>query len=536
MSEKKTSTESHVKDNLAESLRDPIIVREQSRSITGDIANLINRSSVVNVGDSTVIDKRWITDELDVKISYDEQIPHIILFDTQKDHYTSALTTSFQKVKSSLYHVILEERNRYIDLYKIIEKYVVDHGLLISNLYQITDLSQLIDELYDFKYEIYCDRPLDHANDMINAIFLAIKNHRQIRFLNLRTIIKNEEFTIEFDGRFIAKIFAIQRYNKYTKVRIFKAIEPLVVQGIPYMPPEIEIIDIYQKLYNGQTQLLQFENILFEKTKQRYGITGAYERNDNHVKSCYEKKKDELESLKISIIKGFLKGRKDIMLIGPLALSWYKVGANICPNYDRLQIITSLSAIQLREEINKYLASIGKKYVIEPGDELELMIPKDFRTRRKIFSVNIINERGIKTKPFLEYFNTAHFDVVPGMIKDEVLIGQKFALLRFLFIDLWVAKFVFKAGKMEKEQYFKKIDRLWSVINSAHDIPPHVDGFLGIYQDFEIAKKKFNIESTGNMFMPYYPYKVLEQTGSLREFQHRNRAVENADTESERKK
>lgn len=633
--------------------------------------------------------KHLLLDETTYNLSYDKQIPHIIMVES-KDHGGDNLSVSFQKIKSDLYDTILEERNRYKKIYDIIESYVKEKNLLISNLYKITGLNDLIDELYDFQYTIYCERPLEHSTEITNRIYEGYKNDKMVKFLNLKTVIKNEEFIVEYDGRIMAKIFALQKYKRGDKVRILKAIEPFIINEIPYMPPEVEIIDIYQKMYNGSLQYRQFEIILFEETRRRYRELGIYgsgskkgsrklnnkvnidkkqistkhgdhkidithdteikvplnpeddteieannseneiynsedaledevnnlddslevdadnlddtvdyieyhgklsenykEPDDNesnnkepdynesnneepedneesdsrhthnykkHIhqvkggvhklkyhsfagekanitsedineqiykqeksKSCYDKKKDVLEALKVAIIKDFLKDRKDIMLIGPMAYSWYAHGKDFCPMYDRLQVISSIRPSKLRQEINNYLASIGQRYVLSLGDDLELMIPKDFRTKRQIFSINIVSERGIKTKPFLEYFNTAQFDIVPTMIKDGVLLGQKDVLLRFLFIDLWVAKFVYLAGKIEEEIYIKRISRLWDVITHIHIIPNHVDGFLGIYQDYDVAKKKLNT-GTSVIFAPYYPFKNMELYGHLRTF------------------
>ena len=529
--------------------------------------------------------KHLLLDETAYNLSFDKQVPHIILMES-KEEIPGDLSITFQKIKSNLYDTILEERLRYIKIYDIVEAYVKKNNLLISNLYKVSKLENLIDELFDYRYDIYCERPFEHATEITNAIFMAHKDDKMMRFLNLRTVIRNEEFLIEHDTRVFVRIFAMQKYKKGDRLRVINAVEPYYVDNIPYMPPEIEIIDVYQKLYNGKIQHKQFENILFNETKARYQVTGAYDRNsdkrhnndkrrngdnrhntkhprhdrnnyrqrnksydksrngqrrsqnheqdtrnneqdtqnneqDGHTmqknKTCYEKKKDVLEALKIALIKDFLKDRKDIMLIGPMAYSWYSHGKDFCPMYDRLQVISTMRPSKLRQEINNFLAGIGQKYTLSLGDNLDLMIPKDFRTNRQIFSINIVNSYGIKTKPFLEYFNTAQFDVLPGMVKDGVLLAQKEVLLRFLFIDLWVAKFVYVASKTDNGVYEKRVSRLWDVISGVREIPNHVDGFLGVYQDYDVAKKQLST-GTGMMYGPYYPYKQMELHGELRSF------------------
>ena len=491
--------------------------------------------------------KHLLLDENKYVISYDKQLPHIVLYQNKDEKYTDHLQEAFQKIRNDIYPLILEERKHYDKIFNVIESYVKNNDLFVSNIYKISKLDAMTEELYDYHYNIYCERPLDHANNIINEIFEKNKDDPVIKFLNLKTILRNEEFMIEFDARIIAKIFTIQKYNKDRKnIRVYKAIEPHIINDINYLPPEIEIIDVYQKLYNGELKYLQFEEILFNEIQKSYinnNIKGKAEGSakkgkaegsekykkpyikknelihfdkENHMdKSCYEKKKDILEALKIMIVKDFLADRKDIMLLGPIAYNWYSHGKDFCPSFDRIQITSTLKPTKVRYEINKFLSSIDKNYTLSYGEELELIIPKDFRTKRLVFSINIVTEHGIKTKPFLEYFNTAQFDVIPGMIKDKVLIGQKHVLLRFLFIDLWVTKFVHIAGKIDNESYQKRLSHMWNIISNIHVIPNHVDGFLGIYQDFEVAKKILSLGGS-TMFFPYYPFKHFELHGELR--------------------
>ena len=532
------------------------------------------------------------TDEkIDKFIEYEE------LFKNKDEVYINKTSQIFVDIKNNMYDTIFKERNHYKNIYSIVEEYIIKNKLFVSNLYKISNIEKNIDSLLDYYYVVYCEISLIHANNIINNIYDEIKKqitdeHKidlynvdrpetAINFLNLKTLNKNEEFSIEYNNRIIIKLFALQKYSKEEKIRVLNAITPDIINNISYIPAEIEIIDVYQKIYNGNAQYMLFDDILFKKIKKSNQYVGGYKfnnqnntrnnqnntrnnqnnrnknnnrnnQNNSHnkqykiestrssdirnsltssyyeddvepdaddedkPKSCYEKKKDILEAIKVAFIKDFLKGRRNIMLIGANAYNWYVNGDNFCPNFDRLQIISNLSSAEIRNEINKFINDLGQKFKLSYGEELDLMIPKDFRTKRQVFSISIKTEKGMKIKPFLEYFNSAQFDIIPGMLKDDVLLGQKYVILRFLFIDMWIAKYVFITGHITEDLYNKRLSRLWEVINGIHVIPMITDIFLGVYKDYDVAKKQKNIENDVN-YLPYYPNSYYNKNKKLRQ-------------------
>ena len=566
-------------DVSADNLDDPIF----SESIAVDFKDIKDKLSKIN--DDLLYGK--LDSNNDNYQEYEE------LFKNKDEIYINNTQQIFSDIKNNMYNVIFKERNQYKKIYNIVEDYIIKNKLLVSNLYKISEIEKNIDSLFDYYYIVYCEISLIHANNIINNIYEYLKKEADeqksdntidlfnadkpstaIKFLNLKTLNKNEEFSIEYNNKTIVKLYTLQKYNKEDKIRVLTAIVPDIIKDINYMPAEIEIIDVFQKIYNGNQQYMLFDDILFKKIKKsnqytggnnyrgnkhrdnkhrRYrdknnkpnqpytpaqpykpnnssdiknSLTSSYyeddikddsdESDDEKPKSCYEKKKDILEAIKVAFIKDFLRGRKDIMLIGANAYNWYVNGNNFCPNYDRLQIITNLSSEEIRKEINKFIGDLRQKFKLSHGEELDLMIPKDFRTKRQVFSIAIKTEKGMKIKPFLEYFNPAQFDIIPGMFKDEVLLGQKYVILRFLFIDMWIAKYVFMTGNITEDLYRKRLSRLWEVIDGMHVIPMITDMFLGIHKDYDVAKKQKNIENDAN-YTPYYPNSYYNKHNKLRQ-------------------
>jgi hypothetical protein len=374
----------------------------------------------------------------------------------------------------------------------------------------------------------------------------------------MNTSVKNEEFVITYDTRMIAKIYAIQPgYMQSQKTAsIGKTIHPVIIDKIQYLPPSVEIIDLYNILYTGNGYDDAILNITLQLAKMVTDKTGGdireiqksptfkkkkkkKQKNTNELsilanindsdedsdgiddiigsgeKSCYEKKKNELEAIKIALLRDYFKGRNDMILIGSIGYNWYHRGDQICPNMERIQIITSVPINEVKHDITQYIEGIGRNYKIIVSDELGLMIPKDFRSKKTIFSMVITTIKGPKEKPFLEVFNNTNFELIPAFQANDILIGCKYVLLRFLYIDLWIANFVFTIGKLTKEKYVDRQKKILHYINNISTIKNIADGVLGTYYDYTISKNEliFNQEQ---FFGPYNVHSYFKSHKKLR--------------------
>ena len=157
-------------------------------------------------------------------------------------------------IQKNLYDYTYKERMRYQHIYSTIEKYIIQYKLFVSNIYVLTNLQRSTTSLINYHYDIYCERPLIHANNLTNAIYEENMYDPLIQYLNMSTSVKNEEFLITYDTRIIAKIFAIQPgYIPGVKApNLSGTIIPVVKNDIRYLPASVEIID----LYNINTEII----------------------------------------------------------------------------------------------------------------------------------------------------------------------------------------------------------------------------------------------------------------------------------------
>jgi hypothetical protein len=410
---------------------------------------------------------------------------------------------------------ILSDRNQYETVWKTIVKYCTDNKLILSDLYVLSDKENTLQHIYDKSYKIYASNPFRHANLLTNLIHKNTIHQSGSEFTQLKTIIEQEEFAIEYDTRIVATIYQIK---KHKSVKLETIINPVSIKNTLYMPAEIELIDIYDKLYDpneygSYKTSEEFESILYKQVIERreQGIIGGLD-------SCKERKKEFIEAIKITLVKDWLPNKKDTVLIGPWAYNWIKLGTDICADVEKIQIISQLTPDELLKELQKYVNTLSKFSITMR--EQELHIPKDFRTTRYTYYMQIQSERGMTEKPFLDLFNCAQFSCIPYTTVDGILIGHKWVILRFLFIDLWIVRLIKKLNLISADILDKKLINLWRLIEEFRlgfgekSVITKVE-YIGTFREYSIDRKLSKLQ--GKPFFPYIPEIYLAEKNAYRE-------------------
>jgi hypothetical protein len=428
-----------------------------------------------------------------------------------------------ENLKSQALVKIKEERNRYAEIIKIIEDYSKENELIISNVYVLINNPDHPNNIYDKVYNIYTNNPFLHSNNLINKMHQSLTTDEK-KFLKLKTIKEQAEFSIEYDMRTILNLFKVQKFKAIESVEILK---PVKINGLFYMPPEIETIDNYHILYDcskfdKHKDALILEPILYEQiiTRKNKGIIGNAE-----CVPCKQKQKDLVELIKVSIVIDWIPSQQNIALIGIWAYKWLNE-KSIDIDKEKIQIISSLTPEELLEQLRIYSKAFSKFEITIK--EQELHIPKDFRTRRFTYYMSVITEKGTIDKPFLDLFNCANFELIPcvkiNSFGKDILIGSKYVLLRFFMIDLWILRLIKNMGLITNEILRIKMDR---IINIVEDIRGKTGDrlqqneyyFIGIFRDYNIDKKKANL--SGKKFYPYYPHIFVKDNGKYRTIENK---------------
>ena len=406
--------------------------------------------------------------------------------------------------------VIKSERAQYDVVWNTIESYCKKHNLSLSNKYILTDNANDPLNIYDKVYSIYTSNPFRHANNLCNEIHKSMHADKNMRYTRMKTISEKESFVIDYNMRQVAFINKLQKH-KHDK-EPHKVTKPVKINKLLYIPSEIELIDVYHALYDPSKYDDVNENLKFEKTlfdqvvrRQEKGILGG---------SCRQKKRDQLEALKVGLVTDWIRNKDNMILIGPWAHDWIKTGSEMCLNKEKVQIISDLTADELKPMLQSFVNTMTK-FDITYRDQ-KLHIPKDTRTVRYTFYVKIQTDRGVTEKPFLDLFPIAQFELVPYKVVDKMRIGTKWVQLRFLLIDLWVIRVIQGLGFLTPGILQKKIAYLWELIKffrNKYTIDGNIQ-FLGTYKDALIHKKMGSLG--GRNYYPYYPEAYLKSKGKYR--------------------
>jgi hypothetical protein len=415
-------------------------------------------------------------------------------------------TDFLQHAKDQAISTIKKDRDQYSAVWETIDKYCKDHKLIISNVYALLKTTNGLSALFYKTYKIYTSNPFRHANALANEIHKHMLDDEKRQYTKLRTVLEHEEFIIDYDCRVVVYIYKLQKHKSVEPIDIIK---PVNIANIYYMPSEIELIDIYHQLYkmNELEQNTQYEELLFNQVSKRKesGILGS---------GCKELKKQYLEAVKVDLcLNWIMSTEKKQILIGAWAHDWIILGKDkLCSNVEKIQIISDMSHTEVLTSLNKYMKLSNIRLTVTMREQ-ELHIPKDFRTSRYTYYVNVDTERGIVEKPFLDLFNCAEFEVVPYYIIDNMNIGYKYVILRFLFIDLWIIRVIKTLGLLTSDVLNKKLIYIWKLIEYFRQLDTFSEwNFIGTHIDAVIYKKINTVNE--KLYHPYYPeiYKKIHNS------------------------
>ena len=413
---------------------------------------------------------------------------------------------------------IKEDRQRYDLVYKTIEEYATKHGVLISNKYKLVPDGEFRNEWLTKTYSLYSTNPFLHANDLVNAIHKATADRPDSEMTRLKTVTEQEEFSIEYDTRILVNMYKLQKGKSDNQI-----VKPVELGGLMYMPAELELVDLYHDLYlmKDTDENLAIEPLLVKQVEERReaGLLGG---------DCKENKKIFIENAKLLIVRDlFAAGssgsgetnEKAVILIGAWAYDLLRLGySGLCTNVEKIQIVSGIDPNELLRVLSKFINDLSPSKIT--FREQELHIPKDFRTARFTYYI----KAGGSEKAFLDLFNCPAFELVPCLAahtsankKTTLLVGHPWVILRFLYIDLWVARIIKALGLLPEEVLKKKINYGLLLIDYFRAADKSFENvkFVGIHREAQIDKKN-DMLSQEKRYFPYYPALYKSERGGYR--------------------
>jgi hypothetical protein len=449
-----------------------------------------------------------------------------------------------KKVSEAAIVEISKDREQFDVIYKLVYEYVkgVDtrSTIYISDKYAIMEAQNDLLAIYEKQLILYTSNPFLHSIVLANTIHEKTRN----KYVKLKTIKEHEEFAIDYQGRQLISVFKLDNYKTTTH----KLISAQVINGLNYFPAEIEIIDIYHQLYlmNEYSNNVSNEEKLYNQVIKRRecNMIGGFDKNgkideiggfdkngkideiggfDKNGKideiggfdkgNCREARKEITEHIKITLVKDFIRKKENsnkFIVLGVWAYNWMLHGNEICANREKLQIMSILTPDEVLKTIRNYVNDILQANITMR--EQDLYIPKDFRTMRYTFYMTSKTKHGIVDKPFMDLFNCANFEIIPYDIKDGLQIANKWVLLRFMFIDVWIIRFIKNIGLLDANVLDQKLTFMWKIIDYFRTLDESTDAahYTGTFISYDVAKKMDALKQK-KFFPPYYPEEAINK-------------------------
>lgn len=417
----------------------------------------------------------------------------------------------------------------YKSLFVDVENYVCKNKLIISDIDMLVDRKILYKEIYN----IYCDNPSLHGNNLINMMASKRKNignnfsADDSKWLVLKTSIPDRLLSLSYKNKIFANIHSFAE-TRFKHINFNIMIKPLIQKGfytecdIYLLPYEIELMDIYKKLYlpysecvNIWKDLVELEPFLIDKTNERIKYSIMFDENRNSggaIKASFS------DTIKKIIIHKLLP-QNDFILIGDWAIKlieWGLKGGAFKQTSDRIQIISPLEIEETFDLIKSCMKTIMP---VNPHEityrEHQLSMPKDLRIKRyTIYTQSPCNEEGkcpVTEIILMDVFINASYELVPWISSNRFLkkkntdypnvkIGNPYVLLRFFLLELWILRIIYSKGLSIKSIIQKKLDAIWISVNKIRN-PKKLGG---------IINKSFSLENyTGQFYSEALYFKKI---------------------------
>ncbi len=387
----------------------------------------------------------------------------------------------------------------FIPIYECVEHHCQKNNIIISDV----DLIGGDKGSYVKKYVLYCQKPYNNAVILINHIAELPQTKIDIRFIQLFTAIPHVQLNITYKNIRLVELNTINiRDNIYNLIKPIFCSARYITGDLAYMPYEIELINIYKKLYSPKyatewANIQSIEAILFEKTINRKNklIGGA---TTGHINLAAVKKK---------IFEDLLP-KNNWILIGEWAILHKSApAATNTMSHEKIQFIVAADIKSIFAIIYNFIAA-NFPYLKTTYKEQNLYLLEDYRTKR--YTIYVQDKIAGKEKSIIDIFINGTYELIPWVpAARNIKIGNIYVLLRFLLIDCWILRILYWKNILPREIYTKKINKLFAnckLVRAAAKSPylPPIDNYIGVYIDENVHFKNLIAEKRCPIYNPYY--------------------------------
>jgi hypothetical protein len=312
--------------------------------------------------------------------------------------------------------------------------------------------------------------------------------------------------------RNLVKIYRIERYKK---IKLKDLFDTVVIDKLMYFPAEVELIDVYHKLYlpnfnEDWQQLITYEKALYKTIIDADKRGGARKCSE-----CKIKRKLDVYQIKLLLLNFF--NNENFIFVGAWAngiINNYITDIN--NSDDPIQIISENDIDHDFGNILNFISAFTNYGIYYK--KKKLYIPKDNRIFKHTIYIKyptLGNE--LIDKPFLDIYNCGSYELIPFTnvkYKDNNLkIGNIYVQLRFLMIDLWIIKLIKHIKGIDENMFNKRKNNIFDMIKTIKKkmTVSKKDQYIGINFD-EMIEQKLEISKKQLKKDVYYPELSIKKT------------------------
>ena len=255
--------------------------------------------------------------------------------------------------------LIKVDRMRFSEVYRITEEYCKKNEIIISSVRDLIETEGR--DMSRSDYNLHCSYPYKHAVNLANLIHSNVGE-----WVKMRTVVGHQEFIIEYDMRPLINIYSIDIQKN---VKLHALIMPVKINGLLYMSPEIEIIDVYHKLYSPNNsdeweELVKTEGQLYDMVLRRVK-DGVFGGGDKPAPSPEDN--TDLQYLKYLVLSEFCgEFIKDYVVVGHWAMHVVEASREedfkMKSSIGKIQVVTAVDIDKAVEPFNVHPTSMSYIY------------------------------------------------------------------------------------------------------------------------------------------------------------------------------
>jgi hypothetical protein len=392
--------------------------------------------------------------------------------------------------------IIQADRDRFKDVVICIREFLEKEDIIVSDTNTLCGITTLAVS----PIIAYVDSPKQSSYNLGKKL-LAITP-----YIRLSTKIFGKSYSVDVDSREFIRFDLMETY----KGKLLKAyFKPIKLGKLFYLPPELEIIDIYKRLHNPKyesdyEQLRKKEQVLYPEFVNRMTkIIGG----GNKCSTCKNKIDGVAASLRKTLFYNFFDDvahEADFCFIGNTATDLVQQKLDFS---EKLNVISKYSS---EETVSMIIDFVSKHTNLKLGfKNHNTHLPNDLTTENYTVHVEFNVGGKMAEKILVSIFNNASFELIPFYVADigdrKYRLPIKTVQLRFMAMEIWLYNII--AGASEDASFDKVFNKLKKIISSVEFVSKNfTDDFteyIGVYEDLEIKYKRMVISDRRNF--PVYP-------------------------------